>query len=42
MKIFQEYDSPSDAEEAVQKLDGYVIDGSKIVVQFARGSRSRG
>eukprot|EP00008_Paramoeba_atlantica_P013908 CAMPEP_0201475456 /NCGR_PEP_ID=MMETSP0151_2-20130828/884_1 /ASSEMBLY_ACC=CAM_ASM_000257 /TAXON_ID=200890 /ORGANISM="Paramoeba atlantica, Strain 621/1 / CCAP 1560/9" /LENGTH=227 /DNA_ID=CAMNT_0047855557 /DNA_START=103 /DNA_END=784 /DNA_ORIENTATION=+ len=39
---FVEFDYEEDAEDAVRSLDGKEIDGSRVLVQFARGGRGPG
>jgi len=40
---FVEFDDPRDADDAVRKLDGSELDGSRLVVEHSRGgSGSRG
>jgi len=34
---FVEFDDPRDADDAVRKLDGYDLDGSRIMVEHSRG-----
>eukprot|EP01097_Dermamoeba_algensis_P002700 TRINITY_DN206_c0_g1_i13.p1 TRINITY_DN206_c0_g1~~TRINITY_DN206_c0_g1_i13.p1 ORF type:complete len:132 (-),score=13.62 TRINITY_DN206_c0_g1_i13:803-1198(-) len=38
---FVEYDDPRDADDAVRELDGTTIDGSKISVEYSRGTPGR-
>ncbi|KAF8955766.1 hypothetical protein BGZ46_002547 [Entomortierella lignicola] len=38
---FVEYEDPRDAEEAVHKLNGSVVNGSPIVVEFAKNNGRR-
>ncbi|KAG0256945.1 hypothetical protein BG011_004242, partial [Mortierella polycephala] len=38
---FVEYDDPRDADEAVNKLNGSVVNGSAIVVEFAKNNGRR-
>ncbi|KAF9948391.1 hypothetical protein BGZ72_009704 [Mortierella alpina] len=38
---FVEYEDPRDAEEAVSKLNGSVVNGSAIVVEFAKNNGRR-
>jgi RNA recognition motif-containing protein len=35
----QEFESARDADEAVRRLDDYELDGSRLIVEFSRGSR---
>lgn len=35
----QEYDDPRDAYDAVRRLDGYDLDGERLLVQHSKGSR---
>jgi len=36
---FVEYEDPQDAEEAVKTLDGHVLEGQRIAVEFAHGGK---
>ncbi|KAG0370028.1 hypothetical protein BGZ54_008026 [Gamsiella multidivaricata] len=38
---FVEYEDPRDAEEAVHKLNGSVVNGNPIVVEFAKNNGRR-
>ncbi|KAF9128517.1 hypothetical protein BGW39_005008 [Mortierella sp. 14UC] len=38
---FVEYEDPRDADEAVHKLNGTVVNGSPIVVEFAKNNGRR-
>ncbi|KAF9323552.1 hypothetical protein BG006_001350 [Podila minutissima] len=38
---FVEYEDPRDAEEAVHKLNRHVVNGSEIVVEFAKNNGRR-
>jgi len=38
---FVEFDDPRDADDAVRKLDGYDLDGSRLLVEHSRGGSSR-
>uniref|UniRef100_A0A0K0DEL2 RRM domain-containing protein n=1 Tax=Angiostrongylus cantonensis TaxID=6313 RepID=A0A0K0DEL2_ANGCA len=42
MFAFVEFDDPRDAEDAVRSRDGYDMDGSRLRVEFTRGSGPRG
>jgi len=39
---FVEYEDYRDADDAVHYLNGYELDGSRLVVEFSRGSGARG
>ncbi|KAJ1348221.1 Radial spoke head protein 3 [Parelaphostrongylus tenuis] len=42
MFAFVEFEDPRDAEDAVRSRDGYDLDGSRLRVEFTRGSGPRG
>lgn len=39
---FIDFDDERDAEDAVRALDGYELDGSRLIVEWSRGPRSGG
>jgi len=38
---FVEFEDSRDADEAVKHLDGYDLDGSRLIVEHSRGPRER-
>eukprot|EP00298_Acanthocystis_sp_HF-20_P015403 c21131_g1_i2.p1 GENE.c21131_g1_i2~~c21131_g1_i2.p1 ORF type:complete len:122 (-),score=33.10 c21131_g1_i2:149-514(-) len=39
---FVDYDDPRDMDDAIRKLDGHEVDGSRLIVEEAKGRSDRG